>query len=72
MQTAAVDVFLILLETGIRLSREDLTPVGTVHAGDANGMARVGFVFTVEHNPSRHGEPVNAERSSAAAWPGTT
>ena len=57
-------------EIGIRLDADDVRLVTTVHHRNPAGHARIGLVFTVEHDPDRHGEPINAEPHKCAriAW----
>ncbi|MFC0530245.1 hypothetical protein [Phytohabitans kaempferiae] len=41
-----------------------------MHNRNIAGLARVGLVFTVAYEPTRHGEPVDAEphRCAKIAW----
>jgi 8-oxo-dGTP pyrophosphatase MutT (NUDIX family) len=57
-------------EIGIKLDRDDVRLVTTVHHRNAEGGARVGLFFTAVHDPDRHGEPFNAEPNKCAdlAW----
>lgn len=53
-------------EIGISLTTEQLRHVATVHARNPEGQRRLGLFFTVEHDPARHGEPINAEPHKCA------
>jgi 8-oxo-dGTP pyrophosphatase MutT (NUDIX family) len=53
-------------EIGIRLDRDEPRLVATVHHRNTTGIARVGLVFAVTHDPERHGQPVNAEPHKCA------
>jgi len=57
-------------EIGVRLHADEVRLVTTVHHRNPAGHARIGLVFTIEHDPDRHGEPVNAEPHKCAkiAW----
>jgi len=37
-----------------------------VHHRNTAGLARVGLAFTVDYDPARHGQPVNAEPHKCA------
>ncbi len=53
-------------EIGLRLDPDEPRMVATVHHRNAAGQGRIGLVFTVAHNPARHGEPINAEPHKCA------
>lgn len=53
-------------EVGVRLEPAEPRLAATVHHRNAAGQARVGLVFAVEFDASRHGEPVNAEPHKCA------
>jgi len=53
-------------EIGIDLRPDEPRMVATVHHRNMAGLARVGLVFTAPHDPTRHGEPVNAEPHKCA------
>jgi len=53
-------------ELGVRLTRDEPHLTAAVHHRNTAGLARVGLVFAVEHDPTRHGEPVNAEPHKCA------
>jgi 8-oxo-dGTP diphosphatase len=53
-------------EIGIRLAADEPRMVATVHHRNSAGLARVGLVFAVAHDPVRHGELVNAEPHKCA------
>ncbi len=57
-------------EIGVRLAPDDPRMTATVHHRNSAGHARVGLAFTVEHDPARHGQPINAEPHKCAqiAW----
>lgn len=57
-------------EIGVRLEPAELRMATTVHRLNNSGIGRLGLAFTVEHEPTRHGEPVNAEphKCAAIAW----
>ncbi|MGQ0777903.1 MAG: NUDIX hydrolase [Pseudonocardiales bacterium] len=53
-------------EIGLTLTTGELRHVATVHCRNPQGQRRLGLFFTVEHDPARHGEPVNAEPDKCA------
>ncbi|BCB86073.1 NUDIX hydrolase [Phytohabitans suffuscus] len=53
-------------EIGIHLDPDEPRLVTTVHHRNWTGLARIGLVFAVEHDPTRHGQPVNAEPHKCA------
>lgn len=53
-------------EIGVRVDPGEPRMVGTVHHRNAAGLARVGLVFVVTHDPTRHGEPANKEPHKCA------
>lgn len=59
-----------LEEIGLRLAPGEPRLAATVHYRNQDGQARIGFFFHVAYDPSRHGEPVNAEPHKCAklAW----
>jgi 8-oxo-dGTP pyrophosphatase MutT (NUDIX family) len=57
-------------EIGICLAHDAPRLVATVHHRNTSGHARVGLVFAARHDPTRYGQPVNAEPHKCAkiAW----
>jgi len=53
----------VTVERTARLRKPRLA--ATVHHRNTAGLARVGLAFTVDYDPARHGQPVNAEPHSA-------
>jgi 8-oxo-dGTP pyrophosphatase MutT (NUDIX family) len=53
-------------EIGIRLRPDEPRLAATVHHRNTAGLARVGLVFAVAHDPDRHGQPINAEPHKCA------
>jgi 8-oxo-dGTP pyrophosphatase MutT (NUDIX family) len=53
-------------EIGLQLDPSEPRLVATVHHRNTAGSSRVGLVFTVAYDPTRHQEPVNAEPHKCA------
>ncbi|WP_085067178.1 NUDIX domain-containing protein [Catenuloplanes japonicus] len=53
-------------EIGLHLTRTDLHATGAVHHRNTAGQGRIGLTFTAAHDPTRHGEPTNAEPHKCA------
>lgn len=53
-------------EIGVTIDPDEPQMVTTVHHRNAVGLARIGLVFTVEHNTLRHGEAANTEPHKCA------
>jgi 8-oxo-dGTP pyrophosphatase MutT (NUDIX family) len=53
-------------EIGLQLGPGDVQMIATVHHRNTSGQARIGLVFAADHDPARHGDPVNAEPHKCA------
>lgn len=53
-------------EIGILLAPDELRMATVIHHRNTVGLARIGLVFIADHDPDRHGEPINAEPHKCA------
>ncbi len=53
-------------EIGVVLAPDEPQMITTVHHRNAVGLARIGLVFVVSHDPQRHGEAANTEPHKCA------
>lgn len=51
---------------GVHLEPDEPRLVTTVHRRSSTGLGRIGLVFAVDHDPTRHGQPVNAQPHKCA------